>query len=616
MGYLDDALEYLRQKPGGLLNDIPYPWDVARNVGKSLLASPEPRPGYDATTAPPRLQGLYSDLQPDPNADYGRMPWAPFARDRTTGETRWAMPSSVRQGLLGGLDLLAGTETGAVTPRALDTLNTGSALVGGTLSAPGALGAGGARRAPFRVPQVARADLDVAPAGIGHNMPPVTTPAYLDAEGNAIKGAAYSKASKAALDQVKEAGVGAGPLDLSGNQRIPGILQEDIPRYDPNGPRRHGVSQAMQDALVSNDVRQGVLDSIDAGTKMGAGKWYHNKALYDAFVQELGPDEGHKQFQKYMDYQSAASPRSDVPTNIRNASFYYVNQGRIPGPQVGGEPGLDFVDLRSNPYPYGHVGQKLHRQNADKMAADQGDWGGYDPLENPKPPSYGTNLGGNLQPVAADTHAFRNIVMRTRDPRFLATQIDETSPRNPFAEDVDTSKMTPDEIADLSKARRYGELVMGKDGKPMVKDGNYKIRYRPQKLYDQGKLTMDDAVNQPTMWRSDPNDNEYKAVEDFYAELGRQRGLTPAEAQSAAWAGGGGLTGLGTPSNRTFGQMHNERLLYTSIMRGENPKETLRALIRRERPLLTTPGGGMPAGLLSGGDQSQSEVTPMSERSY
>jgi hypothetical protein len=214
-------------------------------------------------------------------------------------------------------------------------------------------------------------------------------------------------------------------------------------------------------------------------------------------------------------------------------------------------------------------------------------------------------------PVAADTHAYRLIAMNTKDPRMLAQQIQEMSPRNPFADTTDTSKMSAEELAKFKelqgKSKRWGELATNPDGTPQTKDGKFIIRFRPQQLYKEGKLTMEDALKQPTLW-GNPEPNEYKAVEDFYAEMGKRRGLSPAEAQSAAWAGGGEQTGLGTPSNRTFGQMHNERVMYTALMRGEDPKETLRALIRKERPLLSLPGGGVPGGLLTGGEQQ-----PMSE---
>jgi len=52
----------------------------------------------------------------------------------------------------------------------------------------------------------------------------------------------------------------------------------------------------------------------------------------------------------------------------------------------------------------------------------------------------------------------------------------------------------------------------------------------------------------------------------------------------------------------------HETVCWRSISRGGDLRRALRALIRRARPLLTLPGGGMPTGLLAG-SQPQ-ELTP------
>jgi hypothetical protein len=100
-------------------------------------------PGYTAASAPAALRDAYTALEPDPNADYGTL--LPFARDRTTGEKRWAMPSMVRDLLGGWLDLLAGVDTGEVTPRAAMQIGLGGLGAGGALAPRGALAIGGAR---------------------------------------------------------------------------------------------------------------------------------------------------------------------------------------------------------------------------------------------------------------------------------------------------------------------------------------------------------------------------------------------------------------------------------------------------------------------------------------
>jgi len=312
--------------------------------------------------------------------------------------------------------------------------------------------------------------------------------------------------------------------------------------------------------MDDENVLSGMRDSIRRGVDMGAGTWYHNEALRKAWVAELGPKDGAREFKKFMDYAAAVSPRSDVSTNIRNASYYYMNDGKeLP---------------EALPYPYGHVAQNLHRQNAAVIQK-----GGFDVLQNPKPASFSENLQGNLQPITVDTHAFRNIGMRTRDPEFL-----ETSISVPYKQGKALDKLDEDQQALLTMAQRYGEI--SEDGKKVV--------FRPQKLFKEGKLTMDEAVGMPSFWASKPKNNEYGASEQLYKRLAREAGLEPADAQAAAWAGAGDVTGLKSPATKTFPQLFNERVEYTARMRGEDPQQTLAAMIRKQRPLLST----IPAGLL------------------
>jgi len=96
----------------------------------------------DPRKVPERLAEVYAALAPDPNAEYGAL--LPFARDKTTGDRRLAMPEMVRDGARGLVDLLAGTETGEVTPEAVQSLVFGGLGAGGALAPRGALAAGGA----------------------------------------------------------------------------------------------------------------------------------------------------------------------------------------------------------------------------------------------------------------------------------------------------------------------------------------------------------------------------------------------------------------------------------------------------------------------------------------
>lgn len=89
------------------------------------------------------LEPLYKGLEPAPNTEYGQMPWSWFARNVDTGERRFAMPESIRTGVKGILDLMNATQTGSLTPEAMETFLTGGVGTGGVLGARGSLGAMG-----------------------------------------------------------------------------------------------------------------------------------------------------------------------------------------------------------------------------------------------------------------------------------------------------------------------------------------------------------------------------------------------------------------------------------------------------------------------------------------
>lgn len=402
------------------------------------------------------------------------------------------------------------------------------------------------------------------PPPMGHNMPPeeeqlspheIAYPPpepvadrskFIDPRtGLPIKSAAYTKEAQRILSEIDAGPKGAGPIDLSKPSQLD-VPQTFLPRYDPPG----GVSARLQDAMNNPAVLAGMRDGILKGMQMGAHKWYDTGPVRDAFINELGPIQGDVAFKRYMDNVAATSPRSDVPTNVRNASYYF-----------GHETPADLPE--KNPYPYGHVAQNLHRQNFETISGE----GGWEPLQNPKPASFSQNLQGNHEPVTVDTHAFRALGMRTNDPRFLETSVSAKY------------KMGTDPTKDTI-VNKYGE-----------RKGDT-VTFRPQQLFADGKLTMDDALKIPYFWAAKPKDNEYGAMEDLYRYFGDEHGISPAAAQAAGWAGSGELTGLGTVPDKTFPELLNERILFTAKMRGEDPQVTLKNFIRGKKPLLSVTGPG------------------------
>ena len=224
--------------------------------------------------------------------------------------------------------------------------------------------------------------------------------------GLATAGVAGGPAAKVAGKAVKGAEKLGSLFDYSKIRQVPDVKQFDLPRYEP--PR--GVSERVEKIVGNKKVQQQMLDLIEKGKGMNAETFYYNEPLREAFVSELGKKKGQTEFARYMDYVAGTSPRSDVETNARNASYYYwLEKQGLPVPEKGGV----------NPQPYGHMAQNLHRENAAKIRS--GEY--FDYINNPKPMSFSQNLQGNLQPVTVDAHAFKLPGMLAKDPNFLAGSV-------------------------------------------------------------------------------------------------------------------------------------------------------------------------------------------------
>lgn len=316
-------------------------------------------------------------------------------------------------------------------------------------------------------------------------------------------------------------------FDYSMLHEVPKVPQFDLPRYEP--PR--GVSKRALDVTSDPNVREGMLRTIMAGQKMGGDKWYNAEPLRQHFTRVLGEEGGNKAFRKYMDFVAATSPRSKVDANVRNASYYYAKAMRgEPMPEVG----------EKNPQPYGHLAQRLHQMNAQRVHGP-----GWEPLTNPKPASFVENLAGNQMPGTIDTHAFRLPAIIGKDPRFL-------DPRYVSSKDAPIRNI--------------------------------------QKEVESGQMSMDEAAKHGSLWQSVPKDNEYAHMEQFYRELGRELGMTTAQTQASAWVGGGHMTGLGSDESKPFIRFLDDRVHVTAAKRGMDPKDVLDKFIRGELELFRDGG--------------------------
>jgi len=313
--------------------------------------------------------------------------------------------------------------------------------------------------------------------------------------------------------------LGLRNYDLS---RVPDVPQVDLPRVVP--PK--GVSARMSDLVNNEDVWREYSDLVRNGRDNLQGReWYNMEPLRHAFVRELGEDEGTAAFRHYTQNIAATSPRSNIIDNMRNASYYFVQ-----------EPSGLILPMRQ-PAPYGHLAQNLHRQNVETIRSPEG----WDLFTNPKPPSFAENLGGNQRPGTMDAHALSVPSILSRDPRFLTTNF-------------------------------------------RIPSGGDYLNFKPRASYGRGVFTMDEAVRRPQLWDAAPNPNEYGALERRFRRLGEDLDMTTAQAQASGWVGGGRISGLTSPplpAVDVFQRVVNR----TAAQEGRNPQEVLRGFIHRQNAL-------------------------------
>lgn len=324
-------------------------------------------------------------------------------------------------------------------------------------------------------------------------------------------------------------------FDYSRLSERPNVPQFDLPRNEP----ARGVPERVQDLLKSRTVQRKMLEHIHAGLGTAGAGWYNTEPLLEDFNRHLGKSKGPAAHSDFMHFVAASSPREKVPENVKKASLLYHSH-------VSGKGGMPAKGEQAPGEEY-YPGLPLHLLNAKRYIE-----GAWDPRVNAKPISFAQNLSGNWKPGTIDTHAFRLPAILAQDPRFLDTA--------------------------------YEPTIKGPDGKPM-KAPKRNIMAEVMS----GQLAMKDVL--PGMWQSKPNNNEYKAMEDYYKKLAAKAGVSTAQTQAGAWVGGGEKTGLASDPNKTFLHFLQDRVYKTAKETGVDPQTVLKDVITGKIPLRAD--GGM-----------------------
>jgi len=202
-----------------------------------------------------------------------------------------------------------------------------------------------------------------------------------------------------AASQVRKLSEKTSTLDLSNLDEMPNIREQSpMERYEPPRGRPENL-----EPLLTKETGKRMMEYAKKGEQVGGRGWYNLAPLKEEFIRVSGPEKGSADFDRYVDFLAATSPRSRVDSNVRRASY-------LRNLEQQGKPfaGLENSDL---PTGYGHLAHKTQ----DHMLQDLKDGGSFEALNRPKVSSFAENLKGNFEPMTLDTHNFSAIV---GDPKF------------------------------------------------------------------------------------------------------------------------------------------------------------------------------------------------------
>jgi len=366
-------------------------------------------------------------------------------------------------------------------------------------------------------------------------------------------------------------------------------------RLDPaRGPKPRTVDALEAMRSNRNGIRDQLLADIKAGEKLGGSDWYNTEELRDWFVAELGEKRGDAEWRDFMNLMGATSTGNKVDSNIGIASMYR-NQG---GPQqavdlakrhLGRDKAAGEVVL---PEGYGHKMQDNHAKNV--IANYEGEWAptpqgkvaakDNTATRNPKPRGFANSLLGNMKNIAADLHFTRYMAMASGRTDWLDNGVELSG-----------------KLADKMTSK-YGDKI-----KPYTKmsgDGKYP-KFNARKAVEDGVVDMKDLADEPTVFVGKPDDNEYKAFEDYIYELGDELGMTGPQVQANLWMGAAKRTGVDDTSQGTFMQLIRNRADKRAKATGKTREQVLREFVRDRgllQMMMTTGAAGAGAGAMSSGE--------------
>lgn len=333
-------------------------------------------------------------------------------------------------------------------------------------------------------------------------------------------------------------------LPRSEGMYTPGIAQIDLPRSA--GGREIEFNERTQELLGSKAASNAISQAIKKGEPLGVKEWYGTEPL-----RQFSLNEGlsQQEFDRMLAQLASASQRNPVEKQTQLGSYLWNldKSGQLtPEKELltnalrrqGAESGPNYIELPPN---IGGLAQSAIFDRAKTIAA--GD------IEKALPPTdkLGTfyrNYQGNLKPVTVDVNAMHLPIMQAKQADWLVPKF------------------------------------VRKDDK-----GNVIYTVYPKKEFEEGRLTMADALKRTEFWKSAPGSaGEYSGIETLWQRAAKRAGVDPAEAQALGWYGGGDLTKL-----RSAPETYMENLERMARQRAKNtgktPLEVMKQFVRGKERL-------------------------------
>jgi hypothetical protein len=188
-------------------------------------------------------------------------------------------------------------------------------------------------------------------------------------------------------------------IDRAALSQVPDVPQ--VPITDRPRPARAKTTEGLPELIRAN--RKRAEEYLKRGMDTGGLDWYNLDPIRRGYIDELGPEVGAQEFERFTQLVAANSPRAKVGQNIRRGSAMAM-LGRQ-GIQVPDDQAL----LNLLAPALGHMAHKTAHLPAVRDIERLGTLAS-DPatiIRRPKTGSFGENLRGNYAPVTVDAHNAR-----------------------------------------------------------------------------------------------------------------------------------------------------------------------------------------------------------------